>query len=217
MSKTDLIAAWRDARLHRVFERFLPDGSRRKVVGHTRTREDPQDDGVLTVFQLRDAKGEIFVDEGYLEIVSQTLKDFLCEALKGYPEPALNATPMRFRNPYYSLVHCHSRIEQLGLAFSGSKEETRHIQHLLQFLFEDLRERVKEFDALRGLTVDVTFDRLWTCFVPGEIVIKKDGVHYEECYEIKGVRYTPKLGDNAESQLFLVSGRLTSFASVRYQ
>lgn len=216
MSKTDLIAACRDARLHRVCERTLPDGTKRKVVGHTRPREDPQDDGVLTVFQLRNSKGETNANDGYLEIVSPTLRDFLHNALEGYPEPALVTSPMRFRNPYYSLIHRHSHIEELALSFSGPKEEKRHILHLLKFLVEDLREEVAEFDSLKSFSADVTFDRLWTCFVPGDIVIKKDGVHYEECYEITDVRYTPKTGDSIESQLFLVSGMSMTFTSQLY-
>jgi hypothetical protein len=217
MSKTDLTAACKDARLHRVFERILPDGTRRKVVGHTRPREgDPLDDGVLTVFQTRNAKGDMNTDDGYLEIVSPTLRDFLHKALEGYPEPALVASPMRFRNPYHSLIHRHSRIEELALSFSGSREEKRHILHLLRFVLEDLREEIEEFDSLKGLSVDVAFDRLWTCFVPGEMVIKKDGVHYEECYEIIDIRYTPKIGDSVESQLFLVSGMSMRFTSLLY-
>ena len=206
MSKTDLKAACKDARLHRVTKRVLADGSRRKVVGHARPREDPQDDGVLTVFQLRDAKGDVRPSAAYLEIVSPALQDFLRKALEDYPEPALRASPMRFRNPYHCLIHRHSRIEELALAFSGPKEEKKHIMHLLNFVFEDLRDQVNEFDSLSGLSADVAFSQLWTCFVPGEIVIKKDGVHYEECYEITDVRYTPKTNDSEESQLFLVSG-----------
>lgn len=213
MATTVPPSLYKDVRLHKIFERILPEGGRRKVVGHTRLREDPQDDGVLTVYQLRDAKGEVRSREAYVEIVSPTLQDFLRKVLEGYPESSLDASPMRFRHPYYSLVHRHVQIEKSAVAFTGSAEEKKHISHLLRFVCDELRDEIKEYDALKGLSSDVSFTQLWSCFIPGQVVVKKDGVHYEECYKITDIQYTPALSDNLETQFFLVSARQCQYAS----
>ena len=197
---------FKDVRLHKVFERILPEGGTRKHVGHTRPRDDPIDDGILTVYQLRDAKGELRLREGYVEIVSQTLQDFVRTALEGYPEPDLNTSPMRFRYPYFPFLHLHERIEKLVASFEGGPTEKKHLQYLLKFIFEELKDDLRDFKALKDFSSEITFKQLWTCFVPGQIVVKRDEVHCEECYEIKGIKYTPEYTDNPEHTFFLVSG-----------
>lgn len=197
-----------DIRLHKVFEKILPEGGTRKHVGHTRPRDDPIDDGILTVYQLRDAKGELKVRAGYVEIVSQTLQDFLRTTLEdeGYPDPDLNTSPMRFRYPYFPFLHLHERIEKLVASFAGGPTEKKHLQYLLKFIFDELKDDLRDFKALKDFSSEVTFKQLWTCFVPGQIVVKRDEVHCEECFEIKGIKYTPEFTDNLEHTFFLISG-----------
>ena len=207
-------AKLKEIRLHKVFERYLSEGGTRKHVGHTRARHEPVDDGILTVYQLRDIKGEIKLREGYVEIVSTTLREFLRKAFEEYPEPELNTSPMRFHYPYFPFIHLHEKLEELISTFKGEPEEIKHLQYLRKFITEELRDDVKEFDQLKDFSNEVSFKQLWTCFIPGQIVVKKDEIHCEECFQIKGVKYTPEVGDNPEHTFFLVSGTLAMIPSL---
>lgn len=196
-----------DVRLFRLVERIGSDGSRRKHYGHIRPTEDPVDDGILTIHETFDASGKSDPSEGYIEILSETIQKFIRKALEGYPEPCLDSSPMRFRFPYYSLVHRHREIKKLASTSQFNAKEVKHIRHLLKFIHEQLQDQVKDFESARDLTTEIPFLRLWAIYVPGQIVVRRDGVKFEECYEIREVQYTKQIGDNMESTMFLIQGQ----------
>lgn len=195
-----------DIRLFRLVERIGSDGSKRKHYGHMRPQEDPVDDGILTIHETFDASGKAKPTEGYVEILSETIQTFLRKALEGYPGSCLDSTPLRLQHPYYSLVHRHKEIKSLASRSQFTAQEKRHIQHLLKFIHEQLQEQVRDFESAADLSVDVSFLKLWTIFIPGRIVVQRDGVKFDECYEIRDIQYTPDHQENMENKLFLLKG-----------
>ncbi|KAL9625447.1 MAG: hypothetical protein Q9160_000510 [Pyrenula sp. 1 TL-2023] len=207
-SRTD----YSDVRLFRLVERIGSDGSKRKHYGHIRPAEEPVSDGILTIHETFDGQGKSDPSEGYIEILSEAIQKFLRKALEGYPEPCLDSSPMRFRFPYYSLVHRHQEIKKLAAVSQFNPNEIKHIRHLLKFIHEQLQDQVKDFEAAKDLTTEISFLRLWTIYVPGQIVVQRDGVKYEECYEIREVQYTKQTNDNLDTMMFLIQGRQCQYS-----
>lgn len=204
--KMDTKNDFADVRLFRLVERIGSDGSKRKHFGHMRPQEDTVDDGILTVHETFDAAGKANTSEGYVEFLSNTIQAFLRKALTGYPESSLDSTPMRFQYPYYSLVHRHKEIKELASTSQFQAQEKKHIQHLLKFIHEQLQEQVREYESVKDLSTDITFLQLWAVFVPGKIVIQRDGVKFDECYEIRDIQFTPNYKENMDSVMFLLKG-----------
>lgn len=194
-----------DSELHRVVEKIQQDGSRRITTGHRRAPEDRPGDGVLTIHTQINSKGELDTDESYVDVFSQVLQQHLTDILEGYPNAFVGGNVMRFEHPFYPLIHRHQAIRDTLKSTLLSTKGQDHFRKLIKLLDSDLKTGIEEFERMQGFDTAVAFDRLWTIYVPGEVVIKTDEAHLEELWQLHGV-HTCIYKNSPEYSVVIVAG-----------
>ena len=195
----------------------MTDGTKRKHASTVRPQEETQNNGILTVHDTFDASGKLQQGEGYVEVISEPLQALLRSALEKYPETALESTPLKFRYPYHSLIHRHREIAELAAKAPSNSLENKHARHILKFIYDQLGDEVKVYESARDHAIEISFSKLWTCFVPGQYVVQRDLGHYEDCYQIVDIRYTPVPKEDIQNQLFLIHGSFGKSAPIFVQ
>lgn len=196
--------------LHREVTRIQHDGTPRTTTGYRRTLEVRPGDGVLTVHTQHNFKCELERYETYVEIVSQSLQETLHKVFEGYYNAFDNTNPVRFKYPFYSLIHRHQAIRDISQSASMSVKTRNEILKLIMFLDIDLGAAVKDYETMKSFETLVSFDRLWTIFQPGEIILKKDEAHFEECWEIYGIQCYIDDDDRQRSHFYIQGERVQS-------
>lgn len=113
-----------------------------------------------------------------LKIYSQSIINALKAVVQYYPGQDLSGTPIEVKWPYAVLVHHYDQLLEFKLKCQGGnpsemcvrkRDAPEHIEFLLQFLDENIMERVRvEQERLsRGFH---TFENMWVPYKPGRMV-----------------------------------------------
>ncbi|KAH8807104.1 P-loop containing nucleoside triphosphate hydrolase protein [Xylogone sp. PMI_703] len=108
-----------------------------------------------------------------LEIQSHQLQQIFQTAFRNYPgDVNLDSNPIRIPSPYHLLFYRREWINQYVQEHSKSDDSNKKMM-LIQSFIEDnktLNSIIREYDQLFP-SRKVTFNILWTIFIPGELVI----------------------------------------------
>jgi hypothetical protein len=103
-----------------------------------------------------------------IEVQSPLLKSILKEVFDGFEGITATLKSLTFRRPFAPFFHRWERFEKAA-EHQDDELVLRHIQLLHEVLKEELQEKISTYQDLVAHQV-MTFDFLWTIFVPGELL-----------------------------------------------
>ena len=133
-----------------------------------RDNDSPSKEYAIVSRELVNAKGEN--DGAKLDVRCKHMQKAIRSIFSNHPVAGMNADPIVFRKPYYSLFHCRQGIQDMVGKESNTEEQEQSLHWLTDCMSKNLRplEMAQESLVDKGL---IDFEHLPIIFVPGCVMI----------------------------------------------
>ena len=179
---TELQHRFADVKIHDVSEKTLPSGRKQTFetpasADQPKSIRDASEKHPLTVRRTIAAAAERIS----LEIRSEHIIRCLTRTIHKYDDVKLVGNPVVFWN-FYPLIHRLRSIWAYTYDSERTSQELQDLEKLLAFICTEKKEAVRQFLKVEE-SHKVSYNELWACFVPGEIVVQT-GNDFTECFSI---------------------------------
>jgi hypothetical protein len=177
-------------KLHDVSERTLPSGKKQTFdtpcsADRLKALREKSKHQPLTVRRIVSTAGtEINVE---VEIRSEHIIRCLTEVFKDYRGVKLVGKPVVLSEEFKQfrpLIHRFRNIWAYTYDDDRTSEERQDLEKLLAFVCTELEEELRIFREVEW-SQQVSYDTLWTCFIPGDIIVEFGNDH-AECLKVLG-------------------------------
>jgi hypothetical protein len=132
------------------------------------TIDDEAQRYALLVRNMKGHEGDKPMYVHSIEVQSPLLESILKEVFDGFEGITATLKSLTFRRPFAPFFHRWERFEKAA-EHQDDELALHHIQLLHQVLKEELQEKISTYQDLVAHQL-MTFDFLWTIFVPGELL-----------------------------------------------